>query len=93
MNFWDVHGLFFILFLAFLPRFTMFVTGIFFAFGGFFFWMGWLFAPRLTVAILATQYYWSSNPLLCVITWIWALGGESTEKKVVHKKSQRLLNR
>lgn len=90
MNFWDVHGLFFIFFLFFLPRFTMFVTGICFAWSGLFFWLGWIFAPRITVAILATTVYWNNNILLCILTWIWALGGEGTEKRVAQKKIFRL---
>lgn len=81
MNFWMVHGLFFILFLCFFPRITMLVTGICFAFTGFWFWVGWLLAPRLTVAILASITYWDTNPVLCVLAWLWACGGESAEKK------------
>ena len=46
-------------------------------------WLGWIFMPRLTVAIIATGLYWDTNPALIVITWMWALAGESTEKKVV----------
>jgi len=67
----------------------MIFTGICATFSGLFFWLGWLFAPRLTVAILATSIYWSSNIFLCMITWIWAFGGESTEKGVVKKRISR----
>lgn len=76
-NFWDVHGLFFILFMCFFPRLTMLFATVW---GGFLWWVGWFFAPRLTVAILATTYYWDTNPVLCVFTWLWALAGESGEK-------------
>lgn len=78
-NFWDVHGFWFVFFLCFFPRLTMlFATAI----GGFWWWVGWLIAPRLLVAILATTHYWDTNPLLVVITWFWALMGEGGEKKV-----------
>jgi hypothetical protein len=79
-SFWNHHGLIFLFFMFFFPRLTMLFTGICFAWSGFLFWLGWIFAPRLTVAILATNVYWVSNPILCVITWMWALSGEVFEK-------------
>jgi len=78
MDFWEVHGIFFILFMIFLPRLTMLFTGICFAWAGFWFWVGWLIAPRLTVAILATTVYWDTNPVLCVLAWVWAFYGGSS---------------
>lgn len=90
MNFWDVHGIFFILFLFFLPRTTLFFGSLVFGTivsGGFLWWVGWLICPRLLVAILATTGYWDTNPILVVMTWIWALGGEGTEKSGVAAKS------
>ena len=81
MSFWAVHGIFFIFFLFFFPRLTMLFTGIAFAWSGFLFWLGWVFAPRLTVAILATNVYWHTNPVLCILAWLWALGGETAEKR------------
>jgi len=86
MDFWDVHGLFFLFFMCFFPRLTMLFTGICSVFSGFWFWVGWIFAPRLTVAILATSIYWGHNPILCIITWLWALGGETTEKTAVKSR-------
>lgn len=80
MSFWQAHGIFFIFFLFFFPRLTMLLTGICFAWSGVLFWLGWVFAPRLTVAILATTVYWHTNPILCVLAWVWALGGETVEK-------------
>jgi hypothetical protein len=77
MDFWQVHGIFFIIFMFFFPRLTMFFAT---PWGGLFWWLGWLFLPRLTVAILATNNYWETNKFLVVLTWIWALGGESAEK-------------
>lgn len=87
LSFWDVHGLFFIFFMFFFPRLTMlFGTAVASTFGGPLFWIGWLLAPRLTVAVIGTTIYWSTNPVLCMLTWLWALGGESTEKKVIVNK-------
>jgi hypothetical protein len=90
MNFWHVHGIFFILFLCFFPRLTMLFSGICFGpLAGIFFWLGWAFAPRLTVAILATVFYFKTNPILCILTWVWALCGESGEKKTASELVQR----
>ena len=43
------------------PRITMLVVGTVSSFGllG---WLGFIFAPHLTVAILATTFYWHTNP-------------------------------
>lgn len=65
--------------LALFPRITLLVSSI--ATGGFFWWLGWLFAPHLLVAILATMTYWDTNPILVVFAWLFALGGSSTEVK------------
>ena len=83
MNFWDIHGILFILFMFFLPRLTLFLSSV--AFGGIFWWIGFLFAPRLLVAILATSAYWETNTILVIVTWFWAIGGESTEKHQAKK--------
>lgn len=86
INFWDVHGLIFVLFMFFFPRLTMlFAT----AWGGPLWWVGWLFAPRLTVAIVATSLYWDSNTVLVIIAWIWALAGEGTEKSTVGWRARK----
>lgn len=81
MNFWDVHGVFFIFFMFFFPRLTLLFSSV--AFGGFFWWLGWLFTPRLLVAVLATMAYWATNPVLCVLAWIWMLCCEGLEKKIL----------
>jgi hypothetical protein len=49
-------------------------------------WIGWLFVPHLTVAILATNFYWDTNPVLCVIAWFVAIGGTAGEGKVASKR-------
>ena len=79
MNFWDVHGIGFIICMFLFPRLTLFFSNI--IAGGILWWLGFFLTPRLLVAILATQSYWETNPILVVLTWIWALGGESAEKK------------
>ena len=69
------------------PRLTMLFMGICAAWSGPLFWVGWVLAPRITVAVLATCCYWGTNPILCVITWIWALGGEGGKKSTVKKRN------
>jgi hypothetical protein len=87
MNFWEVHGIFFLFFITFFPRLTMlFAVSVPF---GFLAWFGWLFFPHLTVAILATQYYWETNPILCVIAWFIAFAGTSGEMKLANVGRQR----
>jgi hypothetical protein len=77
VNVWDVHGWMFLVAIALFPRITMLlaVTVPF----GWLAWIGWGFAPHLTVAILATKYYWNSNPALCVVSWFFALAGTGGE--------------
>jgi len=82
INFWEVHGILFVLAMFFFPRLTLFFSSV--VSGGLLWWMGFFFAPRLLVAILATSAYWNTNMILVVFTWIWAVGGEGAEKKVVH---------
>jgi len=90
INFWDLHGLLFVFFMCFFPRLTMlFATAVGSTFGGPLFWIGWLLVPRLTVAIIGTTLYWDTNPIVCILSWLWALGGESSEKKVVVNKVSR----
>lgn len=77
-SFWDNHGIFFLIFITLFPRLTLLFSSV--AFGGFFWWLGFIFAPRLLVAILATTAYWQTNPILVVISWFVALSGEAREK-------------
>lgn len=84
-NFWDHHGLLFLFFITTFPRLTLLLSDV--AFGGLFWWLGWLFVPRILVAVLATLAYWQQNPVLVVVSWIIALGGESSEKTVVIRRS------
>lgn len=87
INFWDVHGILFVICMFFFPRLTMlFATNLI---GGVLFWLGWIFVPRLTVAILATMTYWNTNTVLVVFTWIWALSGETACKRTAVRTVRR----
>lgn len=83
-NFWDHHGLFFLLFITVFPRLTLIFSNV--ATGGILWWLGFIFAPRLLVALLATLTYWQTNPILVIASWVVALSGESGEKKFVSKR-------
>ncbi len=87
MSFWDVHGVFFLVAMFFFPRLTLLFSSV--ASGGLLWWLGFIFTPRLLVAILATSGYWSTNPFLVILTWFWAVGGESCEKAVVSNKLKK----
>jgi hypothetical protein len=82
-TFWDYHGYGFIFCMALCPRLTMLFSTTYG--GGFLYWLGWLLAPRLAVAIIATTLFWEQDTLLCVLAWLWALGGEGTEKAAVSR--------
>ncbi len=70
------HPLLLLFGLAVFPRITLlFVGGPFAALH----WLGWVFAPHLLVAILATTHYWDTNPLLCVVAWFIAFAGTGGE--------------
>jgi hypothetical protein len=87
MDYWQHHGMFFLLGCAIFPRITtLFFSGVSF---GFWHVIGWILAPRLLVAILATVIYWHSNPILCVGAWLFAVGGTSTEATVANRTVKR----
>ncbi|NOT80503.1 MAG: hypothetical protein HOP07_16050 [Bacteriovoracaceae bacterium] len=80
------HGWFFLFSIALFPRLTLFISGLLVgsvAFGGVIWWLGFFFAPRILVASLATVSYWNTNPILVIISWLIALGGESSEKFMI----------
>jgi len=90
MNFWEVHGIFFLICITFFPRLTLLFAGVPF---GILAWLGWLFVPHFLAAILATTYYWHTNPILCIIAWIVAFGGTGGEVKVVtYTRPRRFLS-
>lgn len=86
-NYWNHHGLFFLIMVSFFPRLTLLFSSV--PTGGLVWWLGWIFAPRFLVALLATVTYWNQNPILVVISWLVAMGGESSEKYVVVNQSRR----
>ena len=84
MDYCQVHGWLFLIGATFFPRLTMlFAVSMPF---GILAWAGWLFVPHLTVAVLATTYYWHTNPILCIIAWFVAIGGTAGEGKVASKR-------
>lgn len=88
-NFWDKHGVFFLFFLATFPRLTLLFSNV--ASGGLIWWLGWIFAPRILVAALATVSYWQQNPILVALAWVIAIGGESSEKYVMVRRSRKVV--
>ncbi len=89
VDFFNKHGWLFLFSIALFPRFTLLLSGLIahsIEFGGMLWWIGFFVAPRILVAILATISYWNQNPLLVIISWFIALGGESSEKFVISRK-------
>ena len=80
MSFWDTHTWLFVVAMFFFPRLTMLFATSFG--GGLLYWLGWFFAPRLTVAVIATMLYSQTDIVMVVLAWLWAFGGEATEKGV-----------
>ena len=88
VNFWDLHGVLFIIAMMLFPRLTMlFGTIVWKVFGGPLFWIGFLLAPRLTVAVIATHLYFDTNPVLCIFSWIWALTAGGVQTTAVKSRS------
>lgn len=83
-NYWEYHGIFLLISLSFFPRLALLFSSI--PFGGFFWWLGFIFCPRYLIAVLATLNYWSQNPILVSLSWLIALGGESTEKYYMQRR-------
>jgi hypothetical protein len=89
INFWDNHGLWFLICITLLPRLTLFLTGL--ASGGILWWLGFIFAPHVLVAVIASMNYWESNPVLVIISWIFAYKATRTEKEVVVIVKEKVL--
>jgi len=83
MDFWDTHTILFIIAMFFFPRLTMLFATTYG--GGLLYWLGWFFAPRLIVAIIATILYSDTNLILVALTWFWAFSGETCEKSCLKK--------
>ena len=88
-EYFDNHGWIFLFSIALFPRLTLLVSSLVVGsiqLGGLIWWAGFFFAPRVLVACLATVSYWHNNPVLVIISWLIALGGESSEKFVITKR-------
>lgn len=91
MDFWDVHGtlrgIALCAFCAFLPRLSLTALVVFAGAIGVTFWgfLGYIFAPRITIAFIATALYGSTNVFLCLAAWACALCGEVAEKRCCYK--------
>lgn len=89
VDFFVKHGWFFLFSITLFPRLTLLVSGLLVGsieFGGILWWIGFFIAPRILVAILATVSYWNTNQFLVVMSWLIALGGESSEKFVITRR-------
>lgn len=83
------HGWIFLFSIALFPRLTLLVSGLLVGsveVGGIIWWLAFLIAPRILVATLATVAYWNTNQILVIISWLIALGGESSEKFIITKR-------
>lgn len=89
VDYWQKHGVFFLIFITLFPRLTLLFSSV--ATGGFLWWLGFIFCPRILVASLATVAYFHTNPILVVISWIVALGGETMEKAGIGGKRGRFV--
>lgn len=78
VDFFKKHGFFFLFFITIFPRLTLLFSSV--VTGGFFWWLGFIFCPRILVASLATVSYFHTNPILVITSWLIALGGETVEK-------------
>ncbi len=82
-DFFQNHGYIFLLCISVFPRLTLLFSSV--LTGGFIWWLGFFFCPRVLVATLATVAYFHTNPILVIISWLVALGGEVMEKKGLGK--------
>lgn len=78
-DFFTHHGYFFLVAIAIFPRLTLLFSSV--VSGGITWWLGFIFCPRILVAILATLGYFKTNPILVVIAWVVAFSGETLEKR------------
>jgi len=85
-DFWSNNSIFLLIGLSLFPRISLLFCNIP---GSILFWIGWLIFPRITIAIFATIFYISTNPILVIFSWIIALGGESAEKSYGYKVKKR----
>jgi len=90
VSFFDVHpyGIVLLIGLVVFPRLTIFIGWLvgYLATGGAWFWLGWFFVPRFLIALIATLSYWNTNPVLVVLSWLFALSGTTAETATAAKK-------
>ena len=86
-DFFDTHGWLTVLGYICFPRLMFWFVNT--MTGGFGFWLGVLFVPRIMVAFWATTYYWNSNPWLCLGAWFVALTFEGIELRLRDKRKKR----
>ncbi len=91
IDYFQVHGFFFLVFITFFPRLTLLFSSV--ASGGILWWLALIFCPRILVATLATVAYFHTNPILVVMSWLVALGGEVFEKWGLNNKRSRFVFR
>ena len=89
-GYWINNNLLFLIILTLFPRFSLLFANVS---GNILFWIGWLFLPRIMIAFFATIFYWETNPILVILSWIFAFGGESAEKKYGLKMKEKISNK
>ena len=82
-DFFKNHGIIQLLGWLFFPRIMFWFFSV--ITGGFWFWIGVFFVPRVMLAFWATTYYWDTNPVLCLLAWLGCITIEGTEKKKIIK--------
>jgi hypothetical protein len=79
-DFWRTYGvamgIIFLLGTIFLPRITMWWFAVVIPPNAVLS-LGWVIAPRTTVAFLTTTVYWHTNPEICIVAWLAAYAGAS----------------
>ena len=89
-NYWTYNTLFYLIILATFPRIALLFANVT---GNIFFWIGWLFLPRITISIFATLFYSSTNPILVILSWLIAFSGETAEKKYGYKIKNKVVKK
>tara|TARA_B100000029_G_C17526768_1_gene941921 strand:+ start:801 stop:1109 length:309 start_codon:yes stop_codon:yes gene_type:complete len=89
-SYWSNHSLLFLIGLTIFPRLTLLFANVS---SSILFWIGWLFIPRIMIAFLATFFYWETNTILVLLSWLFAFGGESAEKKYGYKIKNKYNNK
>lgn len=82
MNYFDNHTTLALLGLAVFPRTTLLFAS--FSTGGLLYWISWLIAPRILIAVLAIPYIFE-NPFLVLISWVFAFEGTKFEGRISRK--------